>query len=88
MKPEQLNCHDCAHSQANWLFRLTKFSAGYTCKLDYREPYTNQVTGRVTAGYYYPCSATRIDEKVCGRSAKAWTPRTKKDIFTLLKVQR
>ena len=88
MNPEQLNCHDCAHSRANFLVRLFRLSSGYRCGLDWRPDRYDHVTGRTDPGYYYTCSSTRIDTRVCGPEAKAWTPRTKKDMFTLLKVVR
>ena len=88
MNPEQLRCHDCAHSRANFLTRVTRTSFGYRCNLDWKEPRVDKVTGRTQPGYYAFCSSTRCDSAICGFAAKAWTPRTKKDIFTLLKVQR
>ena len=88
MNPELPRCHDCAHSRANFLARLTRTSFGYRCSLDWKEPRTDNVTGKVQDGYYAYCASTRFNNEICGSNAKAWTPRTKKDIFTLLKVQR
>jgi len=88
MNPEQLKCHDCAHSRANILTRLTRTSYGYRCGLNWKEATVDKVTGKVEPGHYAFCASTRYNTEICGTDAKAWTPRTKKDFFTLLKVQR
>lgn len=88
MNSEQLLCKDCQHSRAKWHTRILNDSYGWSCELDYCEPRVNPVTGCITSGFYHSCAATRTDINICGPTAKAWQPRTKKDLFTLLRVVR
>lgn len=88
MNPENLLCKDCAHSRASLYTRITNSRFGFRCSLDWIEPTRDNVTGEVTKGFYHSCGATRMDDKICGRSARAWTPRKKHGLLTLLKVLR
>jgi hypothetical protein len=57
----------------------------WQCKLKITEPRFNPVDGKTTPARHERCSDVRWDEKVCGRDAKAWQPRHKKDLFVFLK---
>jgi len=82
---KELLCIDCKHNRASWLDRFVKNQLAFECELDWVEPRFNPVIGVEKKGYYHSCSATRIDDKICGPDAKAWTPREKNDLFKLIK---
>ena len=80
-----MTCKNCAHNRGSWVTRNFSNSVWWTCDLAMTEPRFNRVDGKTTPGEYESCSAVRRNESLCGKEAKAWTPRRKKDLFLLLK---
>ena len=81
-------CCDCKHSQASFMNRLLKLSAGFKCTLPeskIKEKY-DPVTGTTTPGFYQYCSTVRLDN-LCGPKANAWEPRNKKHLFLMFQKE-
>ena len=83
-----LKCIDCKYSKADFMNRLLKLSAGFTCRLpeSFTEERYDPVTGKVTPGYFQYCSSMRLDS-MCGPKAKRWVPRNTKLVFLALKKE-
>lgn len=82
---DQINCKNCKFNRASWFTRHFSSSVWWTCELKQSEPVYNVVDGSTRPAEYASCSLVRHDEDLCGKNAKAWMPRSKKDLFLLLK---
>ena len=82
---KELLCIDCKHNRAGLVARFVKNQLAFECALDWVEPRFNPVIGVEQKGYYHSCSAARIDPKICGPEATAWTPRDKINLFKFIK---
>ena len=80
----QVTCKNCKLNRASWLSRNFANSVWWTCSLKKSEPVYNVVDGTTKPAEYASCSSVRWDEDLCGENAKAWIPRSKKDLFLLL----
>lgn len=85
----ELLCKDCKHSFvtfANWLTFGGKYR--YTCRKAFvpEKIEIDPVIGPIkTKAKYESCSIARIENKVCGPSAKSWEPKGKKHFFLAIK---
>lgn len=83
---KELLCKDCAHAiLPAWPRRLLFGIDSALCSKDYVQPKFNPVTGETRPGYHVSAGATRIDPRICGPEATAWSPRHKEDLFKLIK---
>jgi hypothetical protein len=83
---KELLCKDCAHAILPAWHRRWLYSVRFAdCKKSYVEPRFNPVDGTSSPGYYAPASVVRVDRTICGPDAKSWMPRTKYDLFKLIK---
>ena len=85
----ELLCKDCEHAiLPSWPERLLYGVRFANCKKGYVEPEFSPVTGKSSSGYYAPAAVVRVDTKICGPEARAWMPRTRQDLFKLIKHAR
>jgi hypothetical protein len=82
---DKVTCKNCKFNRASWFTRTFSSSIWWTCGIKKTESYYNVVDGTYRPGRYEDCSTMRLDENLCGKGAKAWMPRSKKDLFLLLK---
>lgn len=90
-EPTDYLCKDCKHSMVSTIEKILSFgrpaSYGYKCKLAFTDAHLeyDAVTGpkKISAKYDY-CSVARIDNRKCGKDAKLWEPKHKKDLFKFL----
>ena len=82
---KELLCIDCKHNRAGLVARLVKNRYEFECDLNAVEPSFDPVIGVEKKGYYQSCAFTRLDAKICGPEAKAWTPRDKINLFKFIK---
>jgi hypothetical protein len=83
---KELLCKDCEHAiLPSWPMRLLHGVRFAECRKSYVEPKFNPVDGTSSAGFYESALVVRIDTKICGPDATSWMPRTKYDLFKLIK---
>ena len=82
----QVTCKNCLHNASSWWQRnLNGSSFFWQCRLKTLPEKYNPVDGTTTKERFERCADVRWDEKICGKDAKAWQPRNKKDLFLFLK---
>ncbi len=90
-EPTDYLCKDCKNAMVSTIEKILSFgnpaSYSYKCRKAFTEGHLeyDAVTGptKVSAKYEY-CSVARIDNKQCGKDAKLWEPKHKKDLFKFL----
>jgi hypothetical protein len=82
----EVTCQNCQHNLASWFSRKFKINTWlWKCAKSYIPPVYNPVDGSTNSGRYGSCVVVRATEKICGKTAQAWEPRDKKDLFVYLK---